>query len=124
MNKKFFKSIKLCTLLLAIIFTIFSILMVFSSFVVLLIQIGALNNIEGFNQAEMNQLMQSVSFFDSFLIYYQTVLYLILTIFMYIFYSKLKNGELVSKVPYFIIIFDEVYGIIFSFFNPTTFFLF
>lgn len=121
MNKKFLKSTKLCTLLLAIILTIISISMIFSSFGMLVLQSGALNNIEGVNQADMNQITQSVSFFDSFLVYFQTVLYLILTVFMYIFNSKLKKGVLVSKVPYFIIIFLQVYGMVISFLNYTSF---
>ncbi|MCC4313264.1 hypothetical protein [Carnobacterium maltaromaticum] len=121
MNKNFFKSTKLCTLFLAIILTIISISMIFSSFGMLVLQSGALNNIEGVNQAEMNQITQSVSFFDSFLVYFQTVLYLILTVFMYIFNSKLKKGVLVSKVPYFIIIFLQVYGMVISFLNYTSF---
>lgn len=121
MNKKFFKSTKLCTLFLAIILTIISISMIFSSFGMLVLQSGALNNIEGVNQVDMNQITQSVSFFDSFLVYFQTVLYLILTVFMYIFNSKLKKGVLVSKVPYFIIIFLQVYGMVISFLNYTSF---
>ncbi|CCO11781.2 putative membrane protein [Carnobacterium maltaromaticum LMA28] len=121
MNKNFLKSTKLCTLLLAIILTIISISMIFSSFGMLVLQSGALNNIEGVNQADMNQITQSVSFFDSFLVYFQTVLYLILTVFMYIFNSKLKKGVLVSKVPYFIIIFLQVYGMVISFLNYTSF---
>lgn len=121
MNKNFLKSTKLCTLLLAIILTIISISMIFSSFGMLVLQSGALNNIEGVNQADMNQITQSVSFFDSFLVYFQTVLYLILTVFMYIFNSKLKKGVLVSKVSYFIIIFLQVYGMVISFLNYTSF---
>lgn len=121
MNNNNLKSTKLCTLILAIILTIISVTMIFSSIGMIILQSGGLNNIEGVNNTDIDQITQSVTFFDSFLVYFQTVLYLILTVFMYIFNSRLKKGLFVSKVPYFIIIFLQVYSIVISLLNYNPF---
>lgn len=110
-NQRFLKHTKRFTLMLGIIYTIYSVLYMFISAGTLLASSIDWTD-AGLSAEEVATINEAMTSFEMYSIYILTIAYIVLCVLMYIFNSKLKKRRIVSKIPYFLVLAIQVFNII------------
>lgn len=104
MNKNMFKVIKKYTLILAVMYTLYSTMFIISSISIQLVNSFGLSSADLVALGMSNQVV--------YMMYILTIIYIVVTILLYIWHSKLKRKVAVSKILYFAIVMIEAFNII------------
>jgi|GEM_PF-2618656 len=98
------KKTKTFTLVLAIYCTVFSVISLLSAFT--LTAVDSLRD----SMPELNDLQ--VTTYDLYATYIGTLLLIVLSVFFFLNNKKLKEGNSVTKLPYFLFTLNQLYGIV------------
>lgn len=105
------KQAKSFTLILVIFYTVYSVMMTLAS--AFAIAAGSVDWLgAGMTAEEANELSGIMVSTGAYITYFLTIVYIVLTVFLYISNSKFKKGETVSKIPYFFVAAVQIYSTI------------